>query len=229
MKWWQYIFNLETVTIIIVLILVVYCVWSGKGIKRKKHEFEGLGESGWDVAQGSNYWNYGLSELRKHGKRKLPKWMKGTHKSGKKHRHRQPKINKSEEKCRDIFQKIYGQKFKSVRPKWLKNPVTGRSLELDGFCPQIRTPMGTGLAFEYDGAQHAKYVKHFHKRGAIDFKYQVKKDEWKDIRCKEEGITLVRIPHFVAFQDLERYIVQRLRKVGLLPIGFNARDCGLYF
>ena len=65
------------------------------------------------------------------------------------------KANRAEEKCRRIFETIFGRRFKSVRPAFLKSPATGKNLELDGFCPSIRTPLGMGLAFEYDGIQHS--------------------------------------------------------------------------
>lgn len=124
---------------------------------------------------------------------------------------KEKRINKHEERCREIFQDIFGAPFRSVRPDWLKNPVTGKNLELDGFSPDIITPIGRGLAFEYDGAQHARYNKHFHKNGPSEFIYQVKKDSWKDMRCSQEKVLLIRIPDFVAYQDLERYIRQKLR------------------
>jgi hypothetical protein len=128
---------------------------------------------------------------------------------------RGPKKNKHEERCREIFEEIFDCKFKSVRPDWLKNPVTNKNLELDGYNEEIETPLGEGLAFEYDGAQHSRYSKHFHKNGPDEFVYQTKKDSWKDLRCKDEGVMLIRIPDFVAFQDLERYIKQKLRRNGL--------------
>lgn len=118
--------------------------------------------------------------------------------------------NKSEERCRDIFEEIFRYPFPSVRPSWLKNPATGRNLELDGLCDKIPTPIGYGIAFEYDGVQHAQYG-HFHASPS-DFIYQTKKDNYKTLRCKEEGILLVRIPHTVAFEDLERYIRWQLEK-----------------
>lgn len=126
-----------------------------------------------------------------------------------------PKLNKSEERCREIFEEIFDTRFKSVRPEWLKNPVSGKNLELDGFAPNIKTKLGKGLAFEYDGEQHSKYNKHFHRSGPSEFLYQVKRDTWKDLKCKEKGVSLIRIPHFVAYQDLERFIKQKLRKEGL--------------
>ena len=125
-----------------------------------------------------------------------------------------PKLNKSEERCREIFEDIFGVTFKSIRPDWLRNPVTGKNLELDGYNPNINTPIGKGLAFEYDGIQHSKYSKHFHRSGSQEFIYQTKKDTWKDMMCKKMGVKLIRIPYFIVFQDLENYIRSRLSKEG---------------
>jgi hypothetical protein len=120
------------------------------------------------------------------------------------------KLNKHEEECRRIFQEMFGVKFSSCRPSILRNPVTGKNLELDGYNADIVTPLGKGLAFEYDGEQHSKFNSHFHQGGPDEFVYQVKKDSWKDLKCKEHKILLIRIPHFVAFQDLRRYIRNEL-------------------
>lgn len=138
----------------------------------------------------------------------------------KKHK-KKKKLNKHETRCRDIFEEIYKTSFKSIRPDWLKNPVTGKNLEIDGFSPHIQTPIGRGLGFEYDGAQHSKYSEHFHKSGVNEFVYQMKKDSFKDIKCKQLGIMLIRIPHFVAYQDLDRYIKQELLRNGILPSIYN--------
>jgi hypothetical protein len=134
------------------------------------------------------------------------------------------KVFSHEVKCREIFIKLFGGKFKSVRPDWLENPVTGKNLELDGFHPDIKTPIGRGLAFEYDGKQHASYVPHFHRGGKNEFIYQTKKDSWKDLKCKEKGILLIRIPHFILFNDLEEYIIEKCKKNGL-----NVKSSNFYF
>lgn len=143
----------------------------------------------------------GLGALNKKPTKKTAKKKKG-----------KKKINKHEEECRRIFQELYGKQFKSVRPDWLRNPTTGKNLELDGFCSSIETPKGMGLAFEYDGEQHSKFNSHFHKKGPDEFVYQVKKDTWKDLKCRERGVALVRIPHFVAYTDLRRYIIHELER-----------------
>lgn len=126
--------------------------------------------------------------------------------------------NKHEERCREIFQNIFRRPFPSCRPSFLKNPSTGRNLELDGFCPSIvsRTHPG-GIAFEYDGIQHAKYSPHFHRNGPSDFLAQVKRDRYKTSVCARRGILLIRIPHFVPFGRLEEYIRDRIRRSTPLP------------
>lgn len=125
---------------------------------------------------------------------------------------RKKRVLKHEEECRRIFQDLFNVPFKSVRPGWLKNPATNKNLELDGYNPSIITPLGKGLAFEYDGEQHADYNPHFHRNGPAEFKYQVKKDMWKDKCCKDNGVMLIRIPHYVEFHDMERYIKDELKR-----------------
>lgn len=126
---------------------------------------------------------------------------------------RKKRINVNEERCRKIFEKIFRCKFKSCRPEWLQNPLTGKNLELDGFNENIRTSLGKGLAFEYDGEQHSKYVPYFHGN-ASSFVYQVKKDSWKDKMCRQRSILLIRIPHYIYPNDLENYVIKELSRKG---------------
>lgn len=62
------------------------------------------------------------------------------------------------------------------------------SLFLDIYLP------GLGLAFEYDGEQHFKYIEHFHgsRQG---FAQARKRDHDKDDRCDELKITLIRVAY----------------------------------
>ena len=95
----------------------------------------------------------------------------------------------------EIVKELYPiNKFKKVRPNFLKYNK-GCNLELDLYCEDLK------LAFEYDGAQHRMYVKRFH-RTQQGFQQQQERDRWKDSKCKEVGIKLVRIPDF----DGEKYI-----------------------
>ena len=133
--------------------------------------------------------------------------------------HTQPQKNKklwkNEERCRQIFEKLFGVKFESVRPDFLKNPVTNRNLELDGFNPTIKTKIGKGLAFERDGEQHIMFIPSLHKNNPKEFEYQLLKDKWKSEICKQRGITLIRIGHEIAYDDLEKYIIMKLKMNGV--------------
>jgi hypothetical protein len=122
------------------------------------------------------------------------------------------RYGKYEERCREIFQRTFRRRFVKIRPDFLKNPMTGKNLELDGFCPNVRTKLGMGLAFEYDGAQHAKKTPIFHKNDQ-QFVNQVKRDFFKDRVCRQKGIALIRIPHTVKYNKLEEYIMEKLRAV----------------
>ena len=141
-------------------------------------------------------------------------------------------MNKTEEYTRDVFEFIFRKSFASVRPKWLTSPATGRRCELDGYLEKVGLA-GTfgksrkhnslytehnikyiGLAFEYDGDQHAKYKPNFHK-SEKDFVYQVVRDRWKDDKVKEQGVILIRIPHTVKKPHICEYICKKLDKAGL--------------
>lgn len=193
--WLDYnlLFDTDVVIFLLVFIAVIWCV-ATKKLKPPVSKF--------------NIDNFDLGELLSKNNSTLGKKWKKYRLS---HGFRRKRYNKHEEKCREIFEKIYRQKFESVRPDFLKNPTTNKNLELDGFCPYIVTKYGEGIAFEYDGVQHSKHTSVFHrKKGA--FEYQCAKDAWKDKRCKDLGITLIRIPHFIVYDDLEKYIIDILRK-----------------
>ncbi|ALH06952.1 hypothetical protein PMV_254 [Port-miou virus] len=120
------------------------------------------------------------------------------------------KDGKHESRCRQILEDIYGRKFESIRPDFLKNPKTGRNLELDCYNADLR------LALEYDGIQHSKYNKFFHRKGPQQFVDQAKRDLFKDKTVKKMGIDLVRVPHYIRYDDLERFIKTRLKELGRL-------------
>lgn len=117
---------------------------------------------------------------------------------------------KSEERCREILESIFRCPFPSVRPDFLRSPVTDKNLELDCYNERMK------LALEYDGAQHAQYTPRFHRNDKWNFVYQVRKDDWKNLKCREHGITLIRVPHYIQYDKLEPYIRKKLAKHGFL-------------
>lgn len=114
---------------------------------------------------------------------------------------------KYEQRCREIFERLFNKPFNKIRPKWLKNTRSGRSLELDGFCPDEK------LAFEYNGIQHEQLTPHWHKRGENDLIEQKMRDLEKMNTCKRMGVNLVVIPHTIKYERLEDYIRSQLKLI----------------
>jgi hypothetical protein len=115
---------------------------------------------------------------------------------------------KHETRCRIILEKLFRAPFITVRPDFLKYDKTGKNLELDMFNQELM------LALEYDGVHHRKYTEFFHK-SEQDFIDQKNRDHFKEERCKELGITLIRVPDTVKYDDLEEYIKNELDKRGI--------------
>lgn len=122
-------------------------------------------------------------------------------------RSKKPIPKRNEARCRYILETILQKPFKSVRPDFLKY-TTGKNLELDGYNEELN------LAFEYQGAQHRKYIPMFHKTYQ-DFVKQKERDAFKKKRCAELGIRMIEIPDTVLFDDLEQFIREELAKIEL--------------
>lgn len=114
--------------------------------------------------------------------------------------------NKTENHCRRIIERRFGRTFPSVRPDFLKNPATGKNLELDIYNSDMK------LAFEYNGVQHYKFTPFFHK-SYKDFEKQQLHDEYKKKVCARLGIKLISIPYTVKFNDLERWILNECKNI----------------
>lgn len=196
------IINFETIFFIIIMGIVLYIIFCGE--KKRNQLFNTIFNS---KTFKSRYPNARGGKGKNFKDSKQSDFSKNLKQSSKK------RINKHEEKCREIFEERFDCEFKSVRPDWLKNPVTKKNLELDGFNPDVKTPIGKGLAFEYDGVQHSQYTDHFHKRGEKEFIYQTRKDKFKDICCKNNRVLLIRIPHFVNYDELDTFVNDKIDRV----------------
>ena len=124
------------------------------------------------------------------------------------HKNQQGKDSKGEILCRRILESKFGKSFKKARPNFLRNPVTGGdfNLELDCYNEEL------GLALEYNGAQHYKYIPYFHKNKEA-FLNQKYRDEMKKSKCKENGISLIEVPYTVRLEELDGYIEKELYKI----------------
>jgi flagellar biosynthesis GTPase FlhF len=113
---------------------------------------------------------------------------------------------KREEFCRKIFEEHFDDYFPTVRPKFLKNPKTGRPLELDGYNSRL------SLAFEHQGKQHYIFPNRFHKTEK-EYLDQLERDVFKLNRCRELGIDLILIHEDVPQNQIKDFIMLELRKI----------------
>lgn len=113
---------------------------------------------------------------------------------------------KGETISRYILETLTNRKFNKVRPKWLINPYTNRSLELDGYNEDIN------IAFEYNGSQHYKFEPFFHK-SVHDSENQIIRDYIKYKICDRLNIFLIIIPYSIPYSELPGYIFNKLLNI----------------
>lgn len=95
---------------------------------------------------------------------------------------------KTENRVRLIFETFFNEKFPSVRLDWLKNPLTGKNLELDGYCDKLK------IAFEHDGQHHFNIVSYSKKLTQDTLNKQIQNDILKKEKCVTHGVILINIP-----------------------------------
>ena len=115
--------------------------------------------------------------------------------------------NTREKYVRRLLENMFRYRFPSVKPKWLVNPKTGRRLEIDCYCRELR------LGVEIDGEQHHRYIPHFHKKGYREFQEQKERDMMKAAMTKKHGTRLVRLPYTVQEADIEAYLLEKINKL----------------
>lgn len=134
--------------------------------------------------------NYGSSSMINQCHKAKQQWLEHLD------RHQQEKRDSMGEKLtRRALEQLYGKKFDKIRPDWFKNPKTGRPLELDGYCPELK------MAFEYHGVQHREFPNGFHKTEQ-EFYDQVARDIYKAQRCEKLGIYLIITDYKIAHNDI---------------------------
>jgi len=117
------------------------------------------------------------------------------------------KISKGEMFCKRAIEEIYKVPFYCVRPNFLKNPETGRNLELDMYNDSLK------IAVEYNAAQHYIFPNSFHKTYE-EFINQVRRDQFKVETCDQNGIYLITVPYNVPleYESIKKYIEYHLPK-----------------
>lgn len=116
-----------------------------------------------------------------------------------------PKESKGEAECRRVLEKMFNKPFPKIRPDFLRNDVTGgmHNLEIDCYNPELK------IGVEYNGIQHYEYKPFFHKNKEA-FLNQKYRDDMKRRMCRDNGITLIEVPHTVKVEDIEKFLRSRL-------------------
>lgn len=107
--------------------------------------------------------------------------------------------SKMESVCKRVAEEVFGEKFITVRPDFLRNPETGRNLEIDLYSEKL------SIGIEYNGKQHYVWPNIFHKTYE-DFIKQVRRDQLKVELCDRHGVYLITVPYNVQSHEVKEYI-----------------------
>jgi hypothetical protein len=117
-------------------------------------------------------------------------------------------MNRKEAMCKEILERLFPEhEFVKIRHPKIRNPETGRALELDCYCAELK------LAVELQGYQHDKFIEFFHKTFEGFQKQQVR-DLIKEGFCDIYEIELIHVPDLPKYENIEEFIIKSL----------NARD-----
>lgn len=108
--------------------------------------------------------------------------------------------SKGEKACKQALEDIFGVPFNKVRPKWLKNPETGRSLEIDCYNDDLK------IGLEYNSAYHYTYPNAFNK-SLNDFIKTVRRDKLKLDLCDQHGVYLITVKDNIRPDKIKEYIL----------------------
>jgi hypothetical protein len=114
---------------------------------------------------------------------------------------RKSRMSKGEAECKRVLENIFHQPFVKVRPKFLKNPLTNKNLELDLYNQNLR------FACEYNGEQHYVQSKIFNNESLADIQYR---DQLKSYLCMKHNIYLVVVPYTIKHKDIESFIIKHV-------------------
>ena len=114
---------------------------------------------------------------------------------------------RSENVCRMYFEYIFGVKFNSAKPVWLKNPSTGGRLELDGYNDEL------GIAFEYQGLQHFQDTGKFNIN--LSLSKRILYDNLKLQLCEKNNVKLIVIPFTINYDKMADYIYTQCTLLGI--------------
>jgi hypothetical protein len=104
------------------------------------------------------------------------------------------------------MEELTGLPFDTVRPDFLRNPETGRNLEIDCYNDQLK------IGVEYNGIQHYVYPN-FTGQTYEQFIAQARRDQYKIRACDENGVYLIVVPYTVPNERIRDYIIEKLQPI----------------
>lgn len=107
---------------------------------------------------------------------------------------------------RQCIEQIFSAPFKNTRLDVLKNPNTGRNLELDCFNADLK------IAVEYHGIAHYQFNPFFHKTNQ-DFIDSMQRDLFKKQLCDQMGITLIIVPYNTKHEQICTFLIRELTRL----------------
>ena len=116
--------------------------------------------------------------------------------------------SKLESVCRQLLERMYGAKFRRIRPQWLLNEDTQHPLEIDCYNEDLK------LGLEANGEQH--YVTGLYCDPEALSAIQ-DRDRKKARMCEKLGIHLIVVPYTVKLQDIQKFILTSLQKANRPP------------
>ena len=115
---------------------------------------------------------------------------------------------KRERIVRHILETLFQDEFPTIRPDWLRNPLTNRTLEIDCYNEKL------GLAVEVSGAQHYQFEDNGFHHTREEFVKQVYRDRVKKEIILQRGLNFIVVPYTVRQDQLPQYIITCLQELG---------------
>lgn len=116
-------------------------------------------------------------------------------------------VTRGEQSALSALQELFpGKEFVKVRPQWLLNDRTGRPMEIDLFCSELR------LGVEHSGLSHYVFPSSLHKT-RDEFDATVYRDLLKRKLCARANVLLIEIPFTVKHAGMRDFILSEIERL----------------
>jgi hypothetical protein len=99
---------------------------------------------------------------------------------------------------------LTGREFPTAHPQWLRDPKSGKALELDGYNEEL------GIAIEFQGPLHTKPEN----EDSAKYEKRVARDAYKKEVCAQRGVHLIALDYRDKTGNLPLYLRSRIYDFG---------------